>query len=223
MPILWQWRPGKTESGSSSSGSSSSSSSSADVDAPASERQARGAPLPRWDDDDQSDDKPSVQVGVLPRFEMQHSSSSDSEGTSESGTESELSGCSSEPLSEETMGQARALCADFTRERVLAVLSGADKTTGTSTLVKRATSKSRVKQLLRASGGCRCSRQCGRQFSMQRLLPVVELFWQLPKQSQDALLWSLAGQRMPLHIDEKDCEQRNKRHLWVLDGPLPFA
>jgi hypothetical protein len=153
---------------------------------------------------------------------MQDSNSSDGETESEI-EGSELSDCASElePLNGVEMGQARALCADFTRERVLAVLSGAERPSGKSAAAKRATSKSRVNQVLRAGGGCRCSRQCGRQFSPHRLLAVVVLFWQLPKQAQDALLWSMAGQRMQQDDEQaQGYQERNKRHLWSLDGPL---
>lgn len=60
----------------------------------------------------------------------------------------------------------------------------------------------RLKQLLK-NGACNCKSQCSVPYKL--LLKICQCFWALPKQNQDALLWSLqAGS--------------GRRTVWSIEG-----
>ena len=62
----------------------------------------------------------------------------------------------------------------------------------------------RLKNVLK-DGACNCASQCTMPYKV--LLKVCRCFWALPKQSQDALLWSLqvgSGRKMK----------------WMIEGPV---
>jgi hypothetical protein len=86
-----------------------------------------------------------------------------------------------------------------------------------------------VRAAVRSGGGCRCNRKCAALFQararLQSLIMCVALFWAVPKQGQDALLWSLAHSKKKVD-EESDSfgnleeNRRCARRAWLLDGAL---
>ena len=73
---------------------------------------------------------------------------------------------------------------------LLAEGDATDKSTW-SLYAKNGANKSRIKEVIRFGGKCRCQRECVKQFTLKRLLAICTMFWSLKKPMQDTVLWSM--------------------------------
>lgn len=217
MPVLWQWRDHV-----SSEDSSKSSSSSSESDVPLEKKVPNAPPLPPWIDESQSDSDTAAHcqhpAGKRPRLAPPCTDSSSEESDS---TSSNSSSCVS--LADSLTGQLTQQIANLQPEAIAAMYGG------TSSQKPLPNTLRRTKEVLECGGGCRCRKKCGLQFAtksaLRRVAMCIALFWALPKQGQDALLWSLAHTKQATRdsrdTDDGDGERpRATRRSWMLDGRL---
>lgn len=87
---------------------------------------------------------------------------------------------------------------------------------------KKGKSKGRIRNRLK-HGACSCSNNCASKLKYQQLFLICQLFWNISKTMQDALLWSLASAKHRFQknrgSDESSSPGRpRKRRTWWLDN-----
>ena len=181
-----------------------------------------GAPLPPWRGDSDTDGgEPQEPVSTscpLPRHEepklLQRYDAGDSSADESEKSDSAVSLVSSEG----GVGEAATpVVAALSMENAMAVLGSGD-TDVASCFSDNGVSKERISNVFQTGGGCRCSTNCPQKFTQSRILAIAKLFWQIPKQFQDALLWSLSTppSRRRHYVDDG----KRQRISWSLEGVL---